>query len=288
MHGPHEASKWETRRLTATFSKTQVDRLGDRLRGGAYGESEVRLLDEYRRSFRDAYESVFRALCEQGFEPTGRAAKSIVSIVEKLRRESIRLSQMQDIGGCRIVVTTLLEQERSVSVLRAAFPQATVVDRRENPSHGYRAVHVIAEISGKPIEIQVRSSLQHLWAELSEKASDVLDPMIKYGGGPHEMLSALNGLSQNVMACEQLERKFAELGSRIDLIEKNPVKPAWLYWLVLPSEMLRKKELEELKESFAQSRTMWEGVQAAVADGLTQAISWLDSVRRESDDDLSH
>jgi putative GTP pyrophosphokinase len=204
---------WETEELTATLSKTQVDRLGDRLRGGAYGESDVRLLDEYRRSFRDAYESVFRALRNRGFEPTGRPAKSIVSIVEKLRRESIRLSQMQDIGGCRIVVTTAWEQERSVSVLQqAAFPQATVVDRRENPSHGYRAVHVIAEISGKPIEIQIRSSLQHLWAELSEKASDVLDPMIKYGGGPEIWRLFLTATSNLAARYERMEGRLAELG----------------------------------------------------------------------------
>jgi ppGpp synthetase/RelA/SpoT-type nucleotidyltranferase len=34
-----------------------------------------------------------------------------------------------------------------------------VIDRRINPSHGYRAVHIIAKVSGMPIEIQVRTSL---------------------------------------------------------------------------------------------------------------------------------
>jgi hypothetical protein len=40
------------------ISKTQLDRLGDRLRKGAISEADLRLLDLYRRSFSDAYESV--------------------------------------------------------------------------------------------------------------------------------------------------------------------------------------------------------------------------------------
>ena len=38
------------------ISKTQIDRLGDRLRKGAITEEDLQLLDEYRRSFHNAYE----------------------------------------------------------------------------------------------------------------------------------------------------------------------------------------------------------------------------------------
>ena len=85
------------------------------------------------------------------------------------------------------------------------------MDRRNKPSHGYRAVHVIVEVSGKPIEIQVRSSLQHLWAELSEKCSDVLDSAIKYGGGPDEWQILLTGSSKMVADQEELEKGVVEL-----------------------------------------------------------------------------
>ena len=92
------------------FSKTQIDRLGDRLRAGSLTESDLIILDEYRRSFGEAYESVVRTIRQSlGLEPTGRPAKSTGSISEKLRRESIRLSQIQDIAGCRIVVHDVLE-----------------------------------------------------------------------------------------------------------------------------------------------------------------------------------
>lgn len=187
-------------------SKTQIDRLGDRLKGGSHTESDLRLLDDYRRSFGEAYEAVVRTIRQRGEFPTGRLAKSTLSIVEKLRRESLRLSQMQDIAGCRVVVVNVVEQEQFVASLKTDFSGASVIDRRDNPSYGYRAVHIIAEVSGKPIEIQVRTNLQHLWAEVSEKSSDILDPTIKYGGGSESWRNFLTKSSVSVAAYEKFEK----------------------------------------------------------------------------------
>jgi ppGpp synthetase/RelA/SpoT-type nucleotidyltranferase len=192
----------------AKLSKTQIDRLGDRLREGSPSENDLRVLDEYRLSFGEAYDTVVRTIREQlQLEPTGRPAKSTSSLIEKLLRESIRLSQVQDIAGCRVVVADVAEQEQVVVSLCSVFPGGSVVDRRANPSYGYRAVHVIAQLSGKLIEIQVRSSLQHLWAELSEKWSDVVDSTIKYGGGKEEIRHALTGVSETLADFEVLENK---------------------------------------------------------------------------------
>ena len=80
-------------------------------------------------------------------------------------------------------MSDVVEQDRIIESLVVLFEGANLSDRRKTPSHGYRAVHVIANYDGKFVEIQVRTALQHLWAELSEKLSDVIDPAIKYGGG---------------------------------------------------------------------------------------------------------
>lgn len=197
--------------LAAHLSKTEIDRLGDRLRQGFPTEPDLTLLHEYRRSFGDAYDTVVRTVREHlQLEPTGRPAKTIGSIVDKLRRETIRLSQVQDIAGCRVIVDGLAEQDRVVDLLRATFPRVSVVDRRVNPSYGYRAVHVIVQIAGKLIEIQVRSSMQHAWAELSEKFSDRVDPAIKYGGGPQGLQQALASASDSVATIEEQERHVAQ------------------------------------------------------------------------------
>ena len=141
---------------TSELSENQINRLGDRLRTGDVGESDLRLLDNYRRSFTDAYEDVVVRIRDQlGLEPTGRPAKSKTSIIEKLRRERTRLSRMQDIAGCRVIVPDILTQDEVVAGLNGLFDKSIVVDRREHPSHGYRAVHVIVDSAGRLVEIQV-------------------------------------------------------------------------------------------------------------------------------------
>jgi len=118
---------------------------------------------------------------------------------------------MQDIAGCRVVVGDIVEQDRVVQSIRNSFPGISTVDRRKSPSHGYRAVHAIAEVNDKIIEIQVRSSSQHLWAELSEKLSDVIDPAIKYGGGQSDLQQMLAKSSRTVVELEELETNLAKL-----------------------------------------------------------------------------
>lgn len=114
------------------------------------------------------------------------------------------MSQIQDIAGCRLVVPNIVEQERVVEWVSRLFADAVIVDRRQNPSHGYRAVHLIVRHSGKLVEIQVRTLLQHVWAELSEKLSDVIHPAIKYGSGDETMVRLLLEAAK-VIAHEEIQ-----------------------------------------------------------------------------------
>lgn len=209
------------------ISKTQVDKLGERLRKGDITEADLRMLDEYRRSFLEAYEFVLKAIRnELRLEPTGRPAKSTTAIIEKLVRESIRLSQVPDVAGCRVVVPGIAQQETVVSDLSSVFDNVTVVDRRERPTNGYRAVHLIIHTSGKLVEIQVRTLLQHGWAELSEKAADLIDPDIKYGGGDPRVIEALLNTSTLFAVEESKELKFAKIEPRAQrLLSLRDVTP---------------------------------------------------------------
>ena len=203
---------WPTGSLEFRMSKAQVDRLGDRLRFGVPSETDLRELNDFRQSFSPAYlEAVDLIRARLGVDPTGRPAKSTTAIVEKLLRESVRLSQIQDIAGARIVVANSNDQDEVVEQLGKLFQRVTVVDRREKPSHGYRAVHVILGIRGTPVEVQVRTELQHHWAELSEKLSDLIDPSIKYGGGSESLRKALLSSSTTIASIEGLEVGVAKL-----------------------------------------------------------------------------
>lgn len=114
---------------SSELSKNQINRLGDRLRTGDISESDLRLLDGYRRSFSEIYEDVVGQIRDQlGLEPAGRPAKSTTSIIEKLRRQRTQLSRMQDIAGCRLIVQDILTQDEVVEKLRSLFDKLTVVE----------------------------------------------------------------------------------------------------------------------------------------------------------------
>jgi putative GTP pyrophosphokinase len=194
----------------AQASRTQIDRLGDRLRS-AFDKSDLILLDVFRRSFGSAYETVVQNIRDAlELEPSGRPAKSTNSLIEKLKRESIRLTQVQDIAGCRLVVPNVPE-DRVVDSLVNVFSGARVTDRREKPSYGYRAVHVIVEVLGKPVEIQIRTTFQHIWGEISEKYADLYGSEIKYGSGFQEIRRTLKRMSDSIARYEGLERRLARL-----------------------------------------------------------------------------
>lgn len=187
-------------------SGTQIDRLGQRLRTQAFLEDDLTQLDEYRRTFGAGYDEVVAKLERILRRPvSGRPAKSTTSIIEKLNRESIRLSQMQDIAGCRVIVEDVREQDRAVSSITTEFSEVVVVDRRLKPSHGYRAVHLIVRAQKQSIEVQVRTALQHLWAAMSEKCADVIDPALKYGGGPAAFRELLDTATARIALIEELE-----------------------------------------------------------------------------------
>lgn len=110
----------------------------------------------------------------------------------------------------------ILTQDEVVAKLEGLFGKLSVVDRREHPSHGYRAVHVVVDSAGKLVEIQIRTSFQHLWAELSEKLSDLVDSAIKYGGGDELAVSLLANISDTLMAYEVAEAQMLQFLPRRD------------------------------------------------------------------------
>jgi len=80
-------------------SKKQLNILGDRLRRDSRAEADLRSLDDYRLTFVGALASVREALQAAGIAISDRL-KSKKSIVEKLRRGTTQLTQIQDVAGC--------------------------------------------------------------------------------------------------------------------------------------------------------------------------------------------
>ena len=71
--------------------------------------------------------------------------------------------------------------------------------------------------------------MQHLWAELSEKLADIVDPAIKYGAGPEKVRSLLAQYSDIVKQIEDLElmpydrKQLDELKQKIRQLLENTI-----------------------------------------------------------------
>jgi ppGpp synthetase/RelA/SpoT-type nucleotidyltranferase len=227
--------------MAAELTTSQINRLGERLRKAQPRAADQETLDAFRRSFNDALQKVVHVLRDLGLQPTERI-KTTFSIVQKLNRESIRLSRLQDIAGCRVVVDGIARQDHFAKLIVDSLPKAMLIDRREKPTHGYRAVHIVAEIHGRLVEIQLRTQLQQLWAAWSELLATAVDQAVKYGGGPEGIRRMLSLESRVIATLEskELRETFGKEDSMSDL----DLLAAQLSGITLASEVINTQRFD--------------------------------------------
>jgi len=124
-------------------------------------------------------------------------------IVRKLRRLSVRLTQLQDIGGCRIIVENNVDVDRLISFIQdnvsksGSFAVTRITDYREKgrDETGYRSAHLLLERSGRSLELQIRSRIQHYWAESIERTSVIYGKHLKEQEGDPIVIAYFKQLS---------------------------------------------------------------------------------------------
>jgi ppGpp synthetase/RelA/SpoT-type nucleotidyltranferase len=169
------------------MSASQIKALGDRLARSIEASSDDRellrrLIADYVRPMEVVQD---RIRVELAVPSTGRP-KTEKTTIEKLRRDRTRLNKMQDLAGVRIVTVGMRAQDELVERLQVVFPDVRVIDLRDREDNPYRAVHVIADVDDCPVEIQVRTRLQHAWADVFERLADATDRRIRYGAIPRD------------------------------------------------------------------------------------------------------
>ena len=141
------------------------------------------------------------------------------TIIEKLgdREKGLDLSRMQDIGGCRILVSDIA-QVRTVeaAILDVWEAQvAKVYDYIECPREsGYRAVHIVVKRDSLPIEIQIRSRRMHVWAEFVERMSGHFGRNLKQDAGDHPVQILARTMAE-IYRLEEEQKRVP-----LDLIDK--------------------------------------------------------------------
>lgn len=195
-----------------TFSKTQVNKAGKILKEWWIDPNQVEegidfaravdVLIDYRASHQVPLTKATMGLRSRvatarclNLEVSQRL-KRIGTIMDKLCREpTMKLANMQDIGGCRAVLASVAEIRRVQKLLRSKTERT--YDYIETPrSSGYRGVHVIVQYDGRLTEVQLRTELMHQWAYTVERLSGRLGHDLKAGRGPEPVLGWLKVVSE--------------------------------------------------------------------------------------------
>lgn len=154
----------------------------------------------------------------------GQRFKRLDRMLEKIMRfPTMRLSQMEDIGGCRVVLESLDDMYAVAGRLRRRWPHSRLVDHVVEPkADGYRGVHVVEKRDGRLIEVQLRTARQNDWAQAVEDALSLTGFNVKDGHGPEilrryfVLASARLALKdEGSSANSDLEQEFAGLREQV-------------------------------------------------------------------------
>ncbi len=194
------------------FSKSKTDWAGKVLCDSSRSEEDKNVALEILSNWRAAHSYPMHIFTNRLRRISGsldsgalvaQRLKRVPSIIKKLKRSyggkkaSMKLSQMQDIAGCRVVMSDidLVRKIYSEYYVNGDLKHEKVNEKNYilNPkSDGYRSIHLIyrffsdkgkADYNGLLVEVQIRSKLQHLWATAVETVDFFTRQAIKSNQG---------------------------------------------------------------------------------------------------------
>ncbi|MGN6148591.1 MAG: RelA/SpoT domain-containing protein [Rhizomicrobium sp.] len=185
--------------------------------------------------------------------------KRMRSIRKKLRTISANLSQIQDLGGCRAIVSSIGDVARLIAAYRAdnRHEKHREDDYINCPKlGGYRSHHLVLKFhgdeersifDGRRIEVQIRTRLQHSWATAVEAVGTFRNEDMKAGQGDRGWL-----------------RLFDLMSAEFAIAEHCPIRSD------LPDTVIRRKEIRYLDKQLG-ALGMLENLRQAVrgTDGYT-------------------
>lgn len=210
------------------YTMHDVKRAGEALKGEILWDEERReeILEIFRIAnnwidshgypmFRIKNEALakIRASKIEGLAPA--RLKRMRSVRRKLATINAKLDQIQDLGGCRIVVPSIDDAR----LLIRRFDEHAVHPRHNFKSYidepkigGYRSYHAIFKFRGngesevfnnRRVELQIRTHLQHAWATAVEAVGYFRGEELKAGKGNAEWLRLFELMSAELAMVER-------------------------------------------------------------------------------------
>lgn len=181
------------------YSRTQIIKAGEAIKKGIDNQDTYKIIENWRAFHAGPMNEAFMRLKELANDNpniiVAERLKRRQAIIDKLKNEpTMSLWNMQDIGGCRVV----LQDDKDVQTFFEKFTEANkflvlykVNDYILYPKpDGYRSLHAIYKYHSDQtddynknilIEIQFRSHMQHAWATAVEMIKIFLGEDIKSG-----------------------------------------------------------------------------------------------------------
>lgn len=217
----------------SAFSGKEVIKAGDMLLSSdIYSDDErfnwaMNVLSYWRSSHEQPLEAALSLVEKIAKEIDSNAIfakrlKRLPSIVGKLSRFSeagMKLKNMQDIGGCRVIVSTpkqlkiLVKELRKHSFFKKNDGSVRFKDYIEHPKEdGYRSYHLIGSFNNKnadanrQIEVQLRTKIQHLWATTLEIVELYTGEALKTNNGSDKWHDFFKLVSRQLEFMEKLNK----------------------------------------------------------------------------------
>lgn len=263
------------------YSKNKVDWAGKILIDETSSEEDknkaIEILDNWRAIHRYPMH-IFKKRLKNVSEKMEQDAlsvqrlKRLPSIISKLQRvyqgnkPTMKLSQMQDIAGCRVVMPNIGQARE---LYKKHYLQGHIKHSLVNEKDymiipkpdGYRSIHLIyrynsdkegkQDYNGLLVEVQIRSKLQHLWATAIEIVDFFTKQAIKSNEGQKEwvdffrLVSSAFALIEKTPIIPGTPRNKKELYRQIKAQEKKlhviEVMTAWAHAVRFFGEMSEKK-----------------------------------------------
>lgn len=252
---------YESQKVALRFSKNQIKEAARKIRHGCTGverEDSIEKIQNFREihlyplmlmknHLARASKKIDREII------VARRLKRLPTIINKLERptldgveaNSIQLTRMQDIGGCRAIVKDL----KQLNALQMRLENSRSVHRIIHTSNylkpkesGYGGVHLIyscfddVDVSNAwrktKIEVQLRTSLQHAWATSLEIIDTLENIDLKTSMDGHQQwrrffyiagMLVAHDEGASILSSEQLleyQKEIADLEHQLSVIGK--------------------------------------------------------------------
>jgi len=215
--------------LRQEFSKKEVQRAGENLileeiwnKDPDTFKWSMRVLSNWRANHADSLGQMAEILKEVSSKIDRKSIvvkrlKRTPSIVTKLRRfDKMKLRNMQDIAGCRAILQTTknVQKVRRELNKKRKFKVKDYI-KRPKPD-GYRGIHLMCKCKNKgnghqyPVELQLRSKIQHSWATAVEIVDLFTRQALKSNEGNKDWLDFFKFVSHEFSKLEKINNPVIE------------------------------------------------------------------------------